>query len=181
MNASPPSSDIDQLQKLLQVLYLTMGGGVLLFTVITLAITARTGSSFSEAHRSVIHTLSLAHLALGVASLPLGTRVFSMLLGAAPDRRMSADPPEDSLAFARKVQTAYLFRAATLEGVALFGLVICFLSGGISFFQEYPRYWFNLASPLLFVLFIAATFPRRDRLAELFRAYGYRGVDPPPT
>lgn len=150
-----------------------MAAGVLLFTAITLAITNRGSQAFSEAHRAIIHTLSLTHVVLAAVALPLGLTLFALLLRPMTRSAATRADIEERAAFARRVQTAYLFRAATFEGVALFGLVISFLAGGARFFSLYPVYWLNLATPVLFVLYMVATFPNRARLESLYRTYGF--------
>ncbi len=56
-----------------------------------------------------------------------------------------------------------------LEAPALFGIVVCLVGSLNGQLHAEPIYWLNLASTVVLVLFVALSFPSRERLVDLFR------------
>ena len=63
----------------------------------------------------------------------------------------------------------FIFRAAILEGMALFGLIVCLMGVLEGQIQSEPVYWGNLFSYIVFAVVTLWTFPTKDRLENLFR------------
>ena len=68
-------------------------------------------------------------------------------------------------ALARRVQTAFLLRAAMREGAALFGLAVALLCAQSGVLRLYPAYWANFAPFGLFVVFARLHWPTAENLA----------------
>ena len=65
--------------------------------------------------------------------------------------------------------TSFIISAALLEGVALFGLIICLLGVQEGIIHNAPIYWLNLFSYLFFAAMILWTFPTKERLENIFK------------
>ena len=71
--------------------------------------------------------------------------------------------------FLALVSMASIIRLAMMEAPALFGIVICLLAVFGEGLDDQPVYWLNLASVVLFLFYLAASFPTRERVLELLR------------
>lgn len=163
--------------RMLRILYMAFGGGVLLFAAIVIGLFyTSVGNAEGERH-GIVRLLSSVHLpmALGLwlAAFMSGNFFYSPgNLKRAVNMSMSTlsgrDPtPAQKCLFV--IRMAIILRTALLEGVALFGIVICLLGANSGALRENPIYWLNLSSTGVLVLSLALTFPSHQRLIELFR------------
>lgn len=67
------------------------------------------------------------------------------------------------------IYIGFIFRAALMEGTALFGLIVCLLGVLNGTIQNEPIYWLNLSSYVIFAGMILWTFPTKERLESIFQ------------
>lgn len=145
----------------MQIMQLALTVGVVLFTAFTVGRSifspqsAVSGTGPPDA--GLLRTLSTANVALLVGAVVFGHLLF---------RARISSGATDVAAAVAALRAAILLRLALLEGAALFGVAICFLAT-TSGPPADPAIWLNLVSPAAFVLFSAATFPTRERLASI--------------
>lgn len=77
-------------------------------------------------------------------------------------------PYEDSLSV---IRVALIVRMAMLEGVSIFGLVVCVIAVTSGIAKHEPLYLFNMASYVLFIAIGINTFPTKDAVMDIFRRY----------
>lgn len=115
---------------------------------------------------SIVQTLSLVHGLLLVVSLPVSLFLLPTML--TNSRQLARCGQLEGLQAARCLVGGVMGRAiariAVLEGVALFGLVVCLLGVLNGAMEEQPLYWLNAASLLVLVAVSLATFPTAERL-----------------
>lgn len=147
----------------LQIIYAALAlGAVMIFLAFTLVILLTGAPQPAAADVSFIQVMTLVALLLTVSLLPLsGVIANRVLRGGGPPAT-----PDEAVS---RIRTALILRAALLEGPALFGLVVYMLAGLRGVLQQEAIYWANLFPWILFVGFVALTFPTRDRLESLFR------------
>ena len=135
---------------------------VMMLFVFIIVIQVNEGPDPVAADLSFIQIMTLVALLLTVSLLPLSGVVANRIL-------RGGGPPATAHEAVGRIRTALILRAALLEGAALFGLVVFLLAGLRGVLQQEPIYWANLFPWILFVGFVALTFPTRDRLETLFR------------
>lgn len=81
-----------------------------------------------------------------------------------PQPEMSMEVRACSLIF-----TGFIMRAALLEGLALFGSIICLMGVLNGEIRVEPAYWLNLFSYVVFAAAILWTFPTKERLEATFQ------------
>ena len=65
--------------------------------------------------------------------------------------------------------TAYIIRAAFMEGPAMLGMIACLMGVTEGEIQDKPIYWLNLFSYILFAVMVLWTFPTTERLEDIFQ------------
>ncbi len=181
-----PDFSFDEFQKaltpknvrVLQIIYGVLGIGVLFFVLLIFFLYATVRGEPNLEMIGYLTTISGLHLVLLAIILPLSRYIpdrFSRYAARAWDTQSgnlkSLTPAEKYLLSFR---TSRLFRLALLEGVAFFGLIICYLAVVNMILQAYPVYWLNLISTLIFEVYIIKDFPSREKLEQIFREKQYR-------
>lgn len=143
----------DTFVQTMALIHVALASGVVIFLAFVLYRILGSG----DTARAAAPVFSLVHACLFVPCTAMGFFLFDVLRRRAYENRTSVG------AYLAQLQAATLVRLALLEGAALFGLVTLFLLPAGAF-REQPLYWLNLASSMVFLLTIAATFPTRSRL-----------------
>ncbi len=146
----------------LAMIHIAMVMGVILFGAVTLFLLFRSDPSADPRGEETVRLLSMIHLGVACSAFMGAPIVFKALI------HQAAGSAQSAAKVLVGIQAAYLVRLALLEGPALFGLVICFLMNR-ALLNEQPVYGLNLLSAVLFILFVAVTFPTRDRLESLLQ------------
>ncbi len=154
-----------------QLIHVALALGVLMFlgVIVVLAVIGSSDAPGDDA--TVPQLLSYIHPLLLITALAAGHIARNSMLHPArltePNPRIQADGAAQLVVM--KIAAADLVRLALLEGCALFGLVILLIShlGGVLSAQ--PLYWFNAASAVIMVAFVAMRFPNKERYLETVR------------
>ena len=121
---------------------------------------------------SIVSMLSWAHLAMVLVLFPLAfwirpkieRKLYKKLTG--PAATASPIPMHPA---AQAYQAGLLAHLAILEGVALFGVVICLLAVVSESMGAHPLYWLNSLSALIFVAVAFTQMPTRESLHDRSR------------
>jgi hypothetical protein len=157
--------------RITQVMQLAIMAGPLFFSgVLFLLLTQRIGMDGVRAENEFLWLLTLVHLAfIAVAFLAghmLSARIFS------PQRLSDGSNPDDATTLALKCigmqRTAIIVRLALLEAAAFLGLAICLMAIMNGALPGETKYWVNLASTAVLVLYCILTLPTKERLADWF-------------
>lgn len=158
-----------------QIIYVALALGVILLASVVVVIYSLGLNMPEESNAEVIKILSLLHIILVVISYALSNYLynshfsdnwFSKILEKNIQSQSKKNLAERYLAI---IRSALITRLAILEGLALFGVTICLLAVLQGVVQEYPIYWLNLISSLVFVLFVRRNFPTREKIESIFR------------
>ena len=163
----------------LQIVQLAMASGVLILAGAVLVLHL-TGASRSAApalpERDLVWPLTLAHAAAALGLWALALLIPALFLRPArlfrsgpSSVRPSSDIPGRERRCLDAFRGAFILRVALLEAPALFGLVLCLLASMSGRLEEQPAYWLNGLSAVVFLLFVAVSFPTRHRVMEWFR------------
>jgi hypothetical protein len=170
------------LQKLkeLQIVYLALGFGVFIFTIILFFIYTTISGMVVSTDDSQILIMTIIHLILLSSSFPLSKFLFiNIIRGRWAAKLVSQDSGlhkdgvhlEPAKAFWDRIRTAHIIRLALYEGIALFGLVTCSLAVFNGVLQSYPIYWINMISSFIFIMILAYNFPSSEKMESFFREY----------
>ena len=126
---------------------------------------------------SILQILSMVHAVMAVGIVMASLIIYPLIVSkknlsnlnlactAAPDEQpLTPEARCGSLIF-----TGYIIRAAMFEGIAIFGMIICVIGTLNGLLRQYPVYWLNLLSLVIFQLYMILTFPTRRRLTVTFR------------
>lgn len=80
---------------------------------------------------------------------------------------LASSPAEKCLVI---IRTADILRLALLEGSAFLGLTTLTIAIAGRQLNSVPLYWINIAPAVVLLLYVARTFPTRERLEEIFAA-----------
>ncbi|GIV61884.1 MAG: hypothetical protein KatS3mg044_0750 [Rhodothermaceae bacterium] len=149
----------------LQVIESALAAGVTLFAVVIFFLyLTRSAVPGDAADVQLIRMLTYGHLLVAVGVYTVVGRVYAMMLGG-------TGAPATAEEAWNRLRTAGIVRLALLEGVALFGLVVCLLAVIAGVMARHPGYWINLISAVGMVGFVALHFPTTDRLEQTFRTH----------
>ncbi len=162
----------------LQVVYLVLMFGVMVFAGVVLFLYSTNVSESSDGETSLLNMLSLVHVVVAFGGFIVShflynaqfhpKRLTSVLQGDMRNDEgnlIASTPTEKCIAI---IRTALIIRIAPLEGAAFFGLVTCMVGVTSGLLQQYPEYWANLATSVIIIGFIIATFPNKERVMRIF-------------
>jgi len=166
--------------KEIQIIYFALGFGVVIFTIVLIFTYNLITQFVSDTDDTLIFILTLLHLVLLFAVIPLSKVLFTKVLKSesffkilAPYVEKQSEDSVDRSTWSLwyRIRLAHIIRLAVFESIAVFGLVICTLATFSGILQAYPLYWINLVSSLLFIVFLMNNFPTVDKLERFFREY----------
>lgn len=163
--------------KVLQIIFLALGLGVLIFAIIAFAFYFILPQNEEPADVSVIRVLTIIHLLLFPVVFYISKQLYDQLFQGHRFSQLPNDPAQlqqmSRLTLAENllaiIRTTSIVRLAVWEALALFGLTICFLGSLQGVLPHYPLYWMNLISAIIFEMIIFNEFPSRPKLELLFR------------
>ncbi|RMI15161.1 MAG: hypothetical protein D6681_04510 [Calditrichaeota bacterium] len=127
----------------------------------------------TESAHQLIELLSIVHVALALILYPTAITLYNR---AYDPRQLQQQLNEaGSVPEARAqtclqiMRTAHILRLAPVEGVAMFGLVVCLLGVQSDVLAAFPRYWLNLFSSVILLAMVAANLPGKESLLSEFR------------
>jgi hypothetical protein len=168
----------------IQIIQAALGLGVFTFGIVIAVLYTTATAVPTREDIELIQMLTLGHLVIlsgGAAMASILFRNFfsERQLAAAAKRTVRdsrgqtlTDPASKALAH---VRSAIVLRLAVLEAPALFGLVICFLMVTNGAATVAPMYLLNALSAAGFIVYIATTFPNKDRLSGIFNEFVLKG------
>jgi hypothetical protein len=166
--------------KELQIIYLALGFGIFVFTVVLFFIYNAISEVVTPQDPTQIMLLSMVHFALLLICFPVSKYLFDntvrgkWVLKITSPSTGDADqavPKEPAEIFWNRLRTAHIIRLALFEGVALFGLLVCALAMFDGIMQSYPVCWINLLSSFVFGMIVMSKFPTVEKLERFFREY----------
>lgn len=166
-----------QRMRIFLIISLALLAGCTLFLGIILLLYSKTESANTVLENSVLPLVSLVHGCMALAGyIPayLVGRYFASPKGLVTHLKNTAGTVagEELTIESRCVGaifTGFIIRAAILEGMALFGLIICLLGVLEGEIHLAPVYWANLFSYILFTAVMLWTFPTKGRLEKIFK------------
>lgn len=165
-------AEISLAAKNMAVITLALLGGPLVFFAVCVFFAlngpAHPAESLSQ-NRDLIQTMCTA-----LAAVTLGTTVMSVFMGQQMSEqalaRVYRDGPggDDAVSgMVAKMNQTLIVRFAMLEGAALFGLVIIFLSTQSGLVQQEPWVWGAVVPLLIEIGFVVPNFPTPERYRRL--------------
>lgn len=163
--------------KVLQVIFLALGLGVLVFAMIAFMFYFILPQNEEPADASVFKILTITHLLLFPVVFYISKQLYDRLFQGHRFSQLPGDPAQlqrmSRLMLAENIlaiiRTTNIIRLAMWEALALFGLTICFLGSLQGILQHHPLYWINLISAIIFEMIVINEFPSRPKLELLFR------------
>jgi hypothetical protein len=152
-----------------------MAGPVVFSCMVLLMLVQQQELQGTGAEGDYLWMLTIAHLAFTVVSFLAGQLLTQWRLA---QFRSSADVNNDTaVTLAGKCLSQHrqvtMMRLALVEGAAFFGLCVCMIAVFRGALPAEPKYWINLASTALLVIYGALTLPSKERIGDLFdRVYG---------
>ena len=150
--------------------------GVTLFIGIVLFLYATTSPKQPADDESLMRILSVVHGGLFFSFSIAGFVVYEVIVRPKGLGRPGSMPPgcnpddwTPELQCSGRIFTGMLLRAACLEGVALFGAVVCLLGVLEGYMYQQPLYWLNLSSSVFFAAVTVWTFPTQERQEAIFK------------
>ncbi|MGH1362804.1 MAG: hypothetical protein ACRBF0_04550 [Calditrichia bacterium] len=153
--------------KTLQIIYLALAMGVSLFLFVIYFLSTQ-GGDLPAAEQSSVPTMTIVHFIVLISAIFLSKLIYEKMYSNIPANVMST--PQ---IIWQKMKTAHIVRLAILEAPVFLGLVTCLIGVQDGFIPEEPIYWINLTSLVVFLAFIALSFPNHDRIIQEFR-YRFR-------
>ncbi|MFO0985039.1 MAG: hypothetical protein U1E76_25470 [Planctomycetota bacterium] len=159
-SARPPPDPV----RALQIIHAALAGGVLAMMVAVIVLYRANGDAEAGAPPG---SPSIAILSGVHALLALGVWAIAPLVARALMRRAAHAADDGGPALARKiarVRGAVLVQLALYESAAMFGLIVCMLASIERVLASQPIFWWNGTSAILFLAYVAVTFPTQEKL-----------------
>ncbi len=149
--------------------------GVTLFLGIVLFLYTRNEAAETP-EDSLLSLLSLAHGVSFVVFTFIANSMYRMFV-TPKGLNKPAEPPEGispgeftpELRCQMRIFMGFVLRSAIMEGMAMFGVIICLLGVMEGQIHLQPVYWLNLLSYIFFVMVMLWTFPTKERLERIFQ------------
>ncbi len=163
--------------RVLQVIFLALGLGVIIFAIIAIAFYFLLPQNEEPASTTTLQVLTTIHLLLFPIIFFISKRMYDRIFQSNRFSQLPDDPAqlaqisrhiltENLLGI---IRTTSIIRLALWEGLALFGLTICFMGSLVGILQHHPLYWVNLISAIVFEMMVFNEFPTRPKVELLFR------------
>lgn len=157
---------------------LLLGTSLFLGMLLFAAYSNRHSYDYADSGR-LLSLLTIIHVIMAIPAYVLSFIIYQYLtnpknLNKGP---VSIQTFTSEQRYLQKIFSAHIIRAAFFEGVAFFGMVICFVGAADGVIQLEHVYWLNLFSYVALAVLIVWTFPSRSRLEEIFKK---RCVPKPP-
>jgi hypothetical protein len=163
--------------RVLQVIFAALATGVFIFTLIAVSGYFIFQNNYQAADPSMIRIMTGIHFIIFPVIFYISKYLYDHLFQSTrfsqlPDLS-SGDRQHLPLTLAENllamIRSSSIVRLALLEVPAMFGLTICFMAAIQGVLQQYPFYWINMVSTLVFEVIIYIEFPSRQKLEALFR------------
>lgn len=157
----------------MQIIQAFLAFGVVLFAGVVILMYVSLGSPERELPQDfavqTIWLMTVVHLVLAIVIYLAAPRIENFIYNQAKNNSAASAATIPLAAQALGViRTARIVRLALYEGVALLGLVICYLAVTMNVIAAHPVYWVNAATAAIMVGFVVSTFPNAERLTTIF-------------
>lgn len=150
--------------------------GATVFLGIILYLYSINGPESKQIDNPVLPLISIVHICQAMICYFISFLIYRYMVGrkglekimSAQRANQNAGENTIETGCAVVIFTGYILRAAFMEGVAFFGLIICLLGITEGVIYDQPIYWFNLFSYVVLAVVTVWTFPTRDRLEGIF-------------
>lgn len=148
-----------------RILWLGLSMGVVSFGLI-IVFMDMTGSREAGINIDSIFSMSIAHGVTACILFPLSAIVRDLILRK-KNLEQTGKPVENTMALAL-IRSAFIIRAAMMEGAAMFGLVVCFMAvtGGAT--EVNFMYWLNGLSTVIMLIYMVRELPSQERIVNAF-------------
>ena len=163
--------------RVLQVIFAALATGVFIFALIAISGFFIFQKDYQTPDPSVIRILTIVHFIIFLVIFYISKYLYDHLFQS---NRFSQLPEVTSVNYQNlpmslaenllaMIRSSSIVRMALLEVPAMFGLTICFMGSLQGVLQQYPVYWINMISAVVFEMIIYIEFPTRQKLEALFR------------
>lgn len=172
MSVSPPHA------RPLQLIYVAAASAVIVFFALLLVLAssgAGDGDGDSSGQQSMwAAVLSIVHFMFAMGVYGFVPMLFRRMTASGSSQgEVHGNPPlplESSNSALPHLHKALIVRLAMMESVALFGLTVFLVTITTGMLKTESRYWLNLTTGVVFVGFLAATFPTTERLTQALQS-----------
>jgi hypothetical protein len=119
------------------------------------------------------------HIVMAVILYPLSKRLYNGFFERNRISRLIANQAhvqdgqnsngDPASTFFQVIKAASIVRLGLMEGLAMYGLVICMVAAQLGVLKIYPIFWLNTLSSVVLVGYIVHSFPTKERLEGIFR------------
>ncbi|OGB66025.1 MAG: hypothetical protein A2Y94_14605 [Caldithrix sp. RBG_13_44_9] len=163
--------------RVLQVIYAALATAVFIFSLIAVSGYFIFQDNYQAADPSLIGILTVIHFIIFPIIFYISKYLYDYLfqsnrfsrlpeVSTAGNQNFPLSLAENLLAM---IRSSSIVRLALLEIPAMFGLTICFMAALQGVLQQFPFYWINMVSALVFEVIIYIEFPSRQKLEIQFR------------
>lgn len=157
----------------MQIIQAFLAFGVVLFAGVVVLMNISLGSPERELPQDfavqTIWLMTVVHLVLAVIIYLAAPRIENLIYKQAKNNTATTATAIPLAVQALGVmRTARIVRLALYEGVALLGLVICYLAMTMNVLVAHPLYWVNAATAVIMIAYVISTFPNAERLTTIF-------------
>lgn len=157
----------------MQIIQAFLAFGVVLFAGVVVLMYLSLGSPERDLPQDfavqTIGLMTVVHLVLAIVIYLVAPRIENIIYKQAKN---NSDARTTTIALAGQalgvIRTARIVRLALYEGVALLGLVICYLAMTMNVMVAHPVYWVNAATAAIMAGYVVLTFPNPERLTAIF-------------
>lgn len=157
----------------MQIIQAFLAFGVVLFAGVVVLMHISLGSPERELPQDfavqTIRLMTVVHLVLAIVIYLVAPRIENLIYKQAKNNSAASTTTVSLAGQALGViRTARIVRLALYEGVALLGLVICYLAMTMNVMAAHPVYWANAATAAIMIGYAVLTFPNPERLTTIF-------------
>jgi hypothetical protein len=159
-----------------QIIYFSiiMGASTFFLIIIFMYLTGSGIDTVSERSIESLNRFTMIHAALFFSGLALSNILYNRLLredriDSMPGGVKLEESANLASGYLAVIRTAKIIRIAVIEMPVFFGLVTCFMAVTNRVVYQYPYYWANALSYIIFIIILIKDFPTKDKLVELFK------------
>lgn len=157
----------------LKIIYGALAAGVVLFAMVVIFLYQTSGAT-TPVEDDLMSILSYTHLVMALIGYPIAKWLYEQFFKQSGmfesiAKNLFAGEEDPAMQFLIRFRAGSIARLAIMEGIAFFGLVVCFLGTTDGTLRAYPIYWLNLTSSIIFVSYVIFNMPSKTSLEQLFR------------
>lgn len=156
----------------IQIVHFALGAGAVAFFLVVFFLYMN-GPENPTSEAATLNVFSMTLLVFAVVAYPLARwlpeQFYENSLVADSLRKNLPKAKNQADEFLSLFRMASVMRLGIMEGVAFFGLVVCFLGAQSGALNTHPIYWLNVIPTIILLIHVLLNIPNQNKIEDKYR------------